>query len=107
MVQIAGERGVGHDGRATWFCRQYGICGLHEKEGGFSAGKAHFFGMFCVIAAHAVDAVHRKAFGLAHHGYAGLGRRGKHKAHGSQQSKVRLQSVPRDRAPFAQVMLRK
>src|SRR6218665_3910198 len=69
---VGGWGGVdGHDG----------IGGLHEEERRLAAAEAHFLGMLCIVAAHAVNAVHGKAVVAAHHGQADHGRGRKHIAH--------------------------
>ncbi len=89
VVQIAGQRGVGHADSATVFCGQYGICGLHEEKRCFAPRKAHIFGVLRVVAAYAVDAVYGKTVSAANDRHRGLGWGRKHKWHGSGLSSQR------------------
>ena len=69
VVQIAGLAGVGAVGGFTGFGHQHGIGWLQKEEGRFAACESHFFGVFFVIAAHAVDPVNGEAFGAAQNGH--------------------------------------
>ena len=82
VVQIGGQRGVGHQCRGTRRGMQHGIGRLLKEKGRLTAACAHFPRMFFVVAAHAVDAVYGKAcLGSLHWNRNGRRRR-KHIGHG-------------------------
>ena len=71
MVQVGGERGVGHLAGLARVHGQHGVGGLHEEERRLAAGEAHFLGVLGIVAAHAQDAPDRENRRLALHGHGG------------------------------------
>ncbi len=83
MVQVVREAGVGQGANLTRVHHHQRVSRLHEKEGRLAAGVAHFFGVFFIVAADAVNAMHRKLGSTAHHGHSHWGRGVKNIAHGA------------------------
>ena len=81
VVQVGREAGVGQQAGFAGIDHHDGVGRFHEKERRLAAGEAHFLGVLFVVAAHAVDAVHREAVARAHNGHAGHGRGRKNIAH--------------------------
>ena len=65
VVQIICHRGIRDLGDVVVGNRKNGVRGLHEKARQRPARAAHFEVMRTVVAAHAVDAVHRKVIVFA------------------------------------------
>ena len=61
MVQVFSQAGVGDGARLASFDGDDGIGRLEEEERWLPAGKTHFLGVFFVVAAHAINAVHGEA----------------------------------------------
>jgi len=80
-LQVGRQAGVGQGAdRAFVHCKN-SIGRFHEEKRRLTAAESHFLGMFCVIAAHAIDAMDWKPkFGAAHR-HAGHRSRGKHIRH--------------------------
>ena len=73
VVEVFSQAGVGHVDGLPAGRKNQGVRWLQKKEGWFTSSKAHFFGMLFVIAAHAVNAVHRKLFCFSNNGNADNG----------------------------------
>ena len=66
VVEILGLAGVGDGAGFTVFDKHQGVGGFQEEKRWFTSSEAHFFGVFFVVAPHAVNAVHREGVCLAH-----------------------------------------
>lgn len=74
VMQVLGQRGIGHLAGAAGFQRHGRVRRLHEEERWLAACEAHFLGVILIVAAHAVDAVNGKALATAHNRQAGNSR---------------------------------
>jgi hypothetical protein len=69
VVQVLCQAGVGHLAGLAAFDHDQAVSGLQKEEGRLAAGETHLFGVFFVIAADAINAVHWKAFSMAQDGH--------------------------------------
>ena len=65
VMQVRGQARVVDQAGLAFGHRHHGVGRFHEEERRLAAGEAHLPGVLLVVAADAVDAVHRKAFGAA------------------------------------------
>jgi hypothetical protein len=96
MVEVFGQTGVGHvDGLPAWRKHQ-SVCWLEKEERWLTSRKAHFFGMFFVITAYAINAVHGELFCFSDNGNADNGWRRKKVLHGVEREEkwVELSNPP-------------
>jgi hypothetical protein len=68
VVQVVGEAGVRHGAGLAGFDHDQTVSRLEEKEGRFATGEPHFFGVFLIVTANAVNAVNWEAVRVSHYG---------------------------------------